>query len=63
MQLNTAIVRNNVAPHVGAWIETLMLGIYFAVCLVAPHVGAWIETPSAIVPSARDSRSPCGSVD
>ena len=33
-----------VAPHVGAWIETLvMLGVV-ANCIVAPHVGAWIET-------------------
>ena len=33
-----------VAPHVGAWIETLK-GIRLKVStLVAPHVGAWIET-------------------
>ena len=35
---------NNVAPHVGAWIETnfiIKIAIWFD---VAPHVGAWIET-------------------
>ena len=33
-----------VAPHAGAWIETLsVLGASF-LCLVAPHAGAWIET-------------------
>ena len=35
----------NVAPHVGAWIETAK--DYY----VAPHVGAWIET--CYVPSSR----------
>ena len=34
-----------VAPHVGAWIETLIgYTIYRLGCFVAPHVGAWIET-------------------
>ena len=38
---------NSVAPHVGAWIETLKAlktSVGFA---VAPHVGAWIETVRA----------------
>ena len=35
---------NDVAPYVGAWIETsLFLYLYF-VPGVAPYVGAWIET-------------------
>ena len=34
----------NVAPHVGAWIETLSLQSSPAALFVAPHVGAWIET-------------------
>ena len=33
-----------VAPHVGAWIETLQRGEGFHSGGVAPHVGAWIET-------------------
>ena len=37
-------IMNGVAPHVGAWIETVEIvadGEFFC---VAPHVGAWIET-------------------
>ena len=37
-------LREQVAPHTGAWIET----VYSVVCAngfsVAPHTGAWIET-------------------
>ena len=33
----------NVAPHVGAWIEILILCLARSISLVAPHVGAWIE--------------------
>ena len=33
-----------VAPHVGAWIETLIILYFFQHFVVAPHVGAWIET-------------------
>ena len=33
-----------VAPHVGAWIETQSKLIYRKAAQVAPHVGAWIET-------------------
>ena len=33
-----------VAPHVGAWIETLRVLFKSHVDKVAPHVGAWIET-------------------
>ena len=33
-----------VAPHVGAWIETLPSLALMAAIVVAPHVGAWIET-------------------
>ena len=34
----------DVAPHVGAWIETAMIGRCLPTLRVAPHVGAWIET-------------------
>ena len=38
----------SVAPHVGAWIETLLYYLVVLNCYVAPHVGAWIETREAI---------------
>ena len=34
----------DVAPHVGAWIETYLAYPISYRWLVAPHVGAWIET-------------------
>ena len=34
----------NVAPYVGAWIETKALRFTAPEYLVAPYVGAWIET-------------------
>ena len=40
-----------VAPYVGAWIETLHKGMACRTVPVAPYVGAWIET-STIVLSA-----------
>ena len=33
-----------VAPYVGAWIETLLIGVRMELIIVAPYVGAWIET-------------------
>ena len=33
-----------VAPHAGAWIETIVLPAILTFKLVAPHAGAWIET-------------------
>ena len=34
----------NVAPHAGAWIETIYMGCIRKIRRVAPHAGAWIET-------------------
>ena len=34
----------SVAPHVGAWIETVRYEGAYQFFLVAPCVGAWIET-------------------
>ena len=34
----------NVAPYVGAWIETKVLTPHCLLAIVAPYVGAWIET-------------------
>ena len=33
-----------VAPHAGAWIETINQYIFTIFPKVAPHAGAWIET-------------------
>ena len=33
----------SVAPHVGAWIEMIVMCSWPLLRLVAPHVGAWIE--------------------
>ena len=33
-----------VAPHAGAWIETVSLLTELGYMYVAPHAGAWIET-------------------
>ena len=33
-----------VAPHAGAWVETLYDHNYKGDYLVAPHAGAWVET-------------------
>ena len=35
---------NEVAPHAGAWIETMPLSSNSLPGRVAPHAGAWIET-------------------
>ena len=40
------IISNSiVAPHAGAWIETLVACCCRLQRSVAPHAGAWIETP------------------
>ena len=39
-----------VAPHAGAWIETLIVLICPHEIQVAPHAGAWIETKLKIMP-------------
>ena len=33
-----------VAPHAGAWIETVINPKLIRTTVVAPHAGAWIET-------------------
>ena len=33
-----------VAPHAGAWVETVIKPMNLAILLVAPHAGAWVET-------------------
>lgn len=34
---------NAVAPHAGAWIETISRNFFHSKEYVAPHTGAWIE--------------------
>jgi len=45
-QLNNNLLdrSKNVAPHAGAWIETLTSLPPVVDAGVAPHAGAWIET-------------------
>ena len=38
------IISDRVAPHAGAWIETIALSDRRNQVRVAPHAGAWIET-------------------
>ena len=53
-----------VAPHRGAWIETIGGQALKPSTLVAPHRGAWIETPELKCPDARTNcRTPQGCVD
>ena len=44
---SSSIQGRGVAPRVGAWIETVLLGQHEATEYVAPRVGAWIETADA----------------
>ena len=55
---------NAVAPHAGAWIETIATANSSTTGVVAPHAGAWIETAKDIGRNyLPGSRSPRGSVD
>ena len=57
-------VYNDVAPRVGAWIETLLRSWGRTKYYVAPRVGAWIETSDSRTgaqPTTR--RTLCGCVD
>ena len=47
-----------VAPHAGAWIETLFNVNFHGRRKVAPHAGAWIETDDNIRQLAIKLRSP-----
>ena len=40
----------NVAPLVGAWIETRLSPLFTEEMMVAPLVGAWIETKEREAP-------------
>ena len=53
-----------VAPHAGAWIETVSNCLLSSSGYVAPHAGAWIETSSVAAKSiVMPCRPPCGGVD
>ena len=47
-----------VAPYVGAWIETGQSRLLRNTSAVAPYVGAWIKTQSLQCPSQHDSITP-----
>ena len=65
LTVSTLVITMQVAPHVGAWIETrgsATLTVSFR--QVAPHVGAWIETAKWLINRVDiSSRTPCGCVD
>ena len=55
---------NLVAPHAGAWIETIVFNPADYHVSVAPHAGAWIETHACMASSATySSRTSRGCVD
>ncbi len=59
-----AAIRDLVAPHAGAWIETNAGADMSSIFEVAPHAGAWIETDFEIVKlSAEAGRASCRRVD
>ena len=54
----------DVAPHAGAWIETIVTLLSRSKRRVAPHAGAWIETAcQAGRPPRGRRRPPRGGVD
>ena len=58
-------ITDEVAPYVGAWIETdREFDIVNSDEEVAPYVGAWIETRlTTITTTSKSSRTLCGCVD
>ena len=57
-------VKSYVAPYVGAWIETIRIGVNKEVRYVAPYVGAWIETNANLNKfDVARRRTLCGCVD
>ena len=52
-----------VAPYVGAWIETMTTEEVEKLFNVAPYVGAWIETNSKELAQYQHGRTLCGCVD
>ncbi len=47
-----------VAPHAGAWIETLKTAQILPRSKVAPHAGAWIETATGFTVAAMVTVAP-----
>ena len=48
----------NVAPYVGAWIETDFRLLVLDSTIVAPYVGAWIETSRSATAAASNQVAP-----
>ena len=48
---------NPVAPHAGAWVETLGAVANRGGSWVAPHAGAWVETALSLMNCSRSCRS------
>ena len=60
---DAALLQKQVAPYVGAWIETDSFGFVPRYTGVAPYVGAWIETCVLARANSALSRTLCGCVD
>ena len=57
-------IKGLVAPHAGAWIETVKDRKPHRRHTVAPHAGAWIETvDKSLLLRVAMGRPPCGGVD
>jgi len=57
-------MKASVAPHAGAWIETITEGVTSDGSDVAPHAGAWIETTHTYIAIGNaGGRAPRGRVD
>ena len=62
--MRLSIDDEEVAPYVGAWIETSLSKLKRLSILVAPYVGAWIETlRPAVHPTSPFRRTLRGCVD
>ena len=63
-QLTTDIIREEVTPYVGVWIETYTGAGYACNKYVTPYVGVWIETWNCMeLYVTLEGHSLCGSVD
>ena len=65
LKIGDKIVPFLVAPHAGAWIETMLMSKHEKdMFMVAPHAGAWIETTLSLrYSNFLGGRPPCGGVD
>ena len=64
MDTNSGVLRSDVVPLAGTWIETVGLCASIIKPIVVPLAGTWIETGNyIIIIFLNNRRSPCGNVD